>query len=335
MSLTAYLRRVRESAQQRRLILALPWRKKLALAVAATDRLLARERCFGLPVYYQIEVTRRCNLSCDHCPRHAHSSPNADMPPDMYRRIIDDNPALCWVHLQGLGEPTLHPDIDMMIRYAKRRGIITSLTTNGTQLDLPMVRRLAGAELDRLCISIDAVGEQAKHVRRGTRWGTLDHHLRCLRARIDQVQSELQIVVWVTVHAATAKSCVDVVQYAKEIGASSVHVQHVFPLEDYDVRQVNEWIADVCRIEKLPCDISTPTPVGARWSKCSWPWLSAYVSCDGAVRVCCNAFDDCHNLGNLAQQSIRSIWNTTAYHAFRCAFNRQNVPVLCKGCANL
>jgi MoaA/NifB/PqqE/SkfB family radical SAM enzyme len=55
------------------------------------------------------------------------------------------------------GEPLLHPDLDVLIGRIRRRGMIATLITNGYLLTRERIRRLNGAGLDHLQISIDNV----------------------------------------------------------------------------------------------------------------------------------------------------------------------------------
>jgi MoaA/NifB/PqqE/SkfB family radical SAM enzyme len=55
------------------------------------------------------------------------------------------------------GEPLLHPELDQVIRYIRRRGIIAGLITNGYLLTQERIERLNRAGLEYLQISIDNV----------------------------------------------------------------------------------------------------------------------------------------------------------------------------------
>jgi MoaA/NifB/PqqE/SkfB family radical SAM enzyme len=55
------------------------------------------------------------------------------------------------------GEPTLHPDLDDLIRGIRSRGMIAGLITNGYLLTQERIERLNRAGLDHLQISIDNV----------------------------------------------------------------------------------------------------------------------------------------------------------------------------------
>jgi len=53
------------------------------------------------------------------------------------------------------GEPTLHPDLDVIIRRIRGRGAIATLITNGLLLTPDRIRALNRSGLDYLQISID------------------------------------------------------------------------------------------------------------------------------------------------------------------------------------
>lgn len=55
------------------------------------------------------------------------------------------------------GEPTLHPELDLLIRRARAQGAIATIITNGYLLTPERIKRLNAAGLDYLQISIDNV----------------------------------------------------------------------------------------------------------------------------------------------------------------------------------
>jgi MoaA/NifB/PqqE/SkfB family radical SAM enzyme len=108
------------------------------------------------PVLAQIIPIRRCNLSCTYCNEYdRHSDP---VPTDEMLRRIDKLGELgtSIITFSG-GEPTLHPDLDLLIRRVRETGAIATLITNGYYLVPERIKRLNAAGLDYLQISIDNV----------------------------------------------------------------------------------------------------------------------------------------------------------------------------------
>ena len=87
------------------------------------------------PVCLYLEVTNRCNLLCETCPRTFETlEPPADMSWPLFIRIVDQYPNIARVVLHGVGEPMLVKDLPRMIRYLKDRGTYVLFNTNGTLL---------------------------------------------------------------------------------------------------------------------------------------------------------------------------------------------------------
>ena len=83
-----------------------------------------------------LEVTNRCNLLCETCPRTFEDlEPPADMSWDLFTRIVDQVPNVARVVLHGVGEPMLVKNLPKMIRYLKDRGTYVLFNTNGTLLN--------------------------------------------------------------------------------------------------------------------------------------------------------------------------------------------------------
>ncbi len=108
------------------------------------------------PILAQIIPIRRCNLACTYCNEFdKHSSP---VPTDEMLRRIDKLAELRTgiITFSG-GEPTLHPDLDLLVQRARQGGAIVTAITNGYLLSPARIERLNAAGLDYLQISIDNV----------------------------------------------------------------------------------------------------------------------------------------------------------------------------------
>jgi len=106
------------------------------------------------PLLAQVVVTRRCNLSCGYCNEYDRHSP--PVPLAALTARIDRLAALrtAAVTFTG-GEPLLHPELDQVIRVARRHGMLVTLITNGFRLSRPWIERLNAAGLQGMQISID------------------------------------------------------------------------------------------------------------------------------------------------------------------------------------
>src|ERR1700730_17538462 len=108
------------------------------------------------PILVHIVPMRRCNLACAYC--NEYDAVSQPVPLPLMQRRLDKLADLgtSMITVSG-GEPLMHPDLDAMIAQMRRRGMISSLITNGYYLSPERIRRLNAAGLDYLQISIDNV----------------------------------------------------------------------------------------------------------------------------------------------------------------------------------
>jgi MoaA/NifB/PqqE/SkfB family radical SAM enzyme len=108
------------------------------------------------PILAQIVPIRRCNLSCTYCNEFDKTS--APVPTaEMLRRIDKLSELGTSIITFSGGEPTLHPQLDQLIRRVRENGAICTLITNGYLLTPDRIRQLNAAGLDYMQISIDNV----------------------------------------------------------------------------------------------------------------------------------------------------------------------------------
>src|ERR671929_166304 len=69
-----------------------------------------------------VEVTTRCNLRCEMCPREApgRTIVDGDMTRETFARLAPAFPRLDALVLNGIGEPLLHPHLDRFVEEARR-----------------------------------------------------------------------------------------------------------------------------------------------------------------------------------------------------------------------
>lgn len=108
------------------------------------------------PILAHIVPMRRCNLSCAYC--NEYDQVSKPVPLGVMQRRIDRLADLgtSIITVSG-GEPTLHPDLDEIIRHIRSRGMIAGMITNGYFLTPQRIRGLNRAGLQHLQISIDNV----------------------------------------------------------------------------------------------------------------------------------------------------------------------------------
>src|SRR3981189_670055 len=108
------------------------------------------------PILVHIIPNRRCNLACTYCNEFDDFSKPVPLDEVKHRLYYLADMGTSIITISG-GEPLLHPEIDEVIRYIRRRGIIAGMITNGFFLNQERIERLNRAGLEHLQISIDNV----------------------------------------------------------------------------------------------------------------------------------------------------------------------------------
>ena len=134
------------------------------------------------PFYVDIELTNHCNFDCVMCQRSIMERDMGWMSVETHARIIDEVS-----HYAGLGvgvryvrhgEPTLHPNLGEMLRYASEKKVLTYVSTNAFLLDR-MADNLLSSGLNFLRISMQGVNRTTYSQMRDP--NNHNHYLRIVR----------------------------------------------------------------------------------------------------------------------------------------------------------
>lgn len=126
---------------------------------AATDHKameFAHEVCNVRSVFADIELTRKCNLSCVYCYANSSVKSPDDIPLNRWKDILLTMKCngLRAIKISG-GEPTLHHSFSEIISWCSSE-FITSINTNGTTIDCSAADFLSTLDLQEIQISIDS-----------------------------------------------------------------------------------------------------------------------------------------------------------------------------------
>jgi radical SAM protein with 4Fe4S-binding SPASM domain len=323
-----------------------------------------------LPRFVQIEPVGQCNLRCRMCPIQfrpdGQSGPSAFMPFDTFRRLLDQFPDLAELHLQGLGEPLLHPRFYDMVSLAAGRGVLVSTNTNMTVMTEEQAARCVDSGLAEIHVSIDAASAAAyEAIRLRARYDKVLRNLRRLTAARERRGSATPHISLVAVlMRQTLAGLPALVRLAAAEGAGSLSVQQLchdfdestlppryLPMREFIEAErltqadlpAAEAVFAAARAEAARCAIVLKLPrLQARAhppgtsgrQRCDWPWRGPYLSYDGQAMPCCMVgTPDRIQFGNMATDSAQAVWNNAGYQAFRTQLESERPPEVCKGCA--
>jgi MoaA/NifB/PqqE/SkfB family radical SAM enzyme len=173
-------------------------------------------------IAFQIEPTSKCQLKCVMCPRTAFSDEwvSGDMPLSVYKKISRYFHLVDNVHLQGWGEPLLHPELFDMIQIAKAENCKASLTTNGVLLTQNMSEEFIKKGLDTVAVSISgATRETHESIRCGSHFEQFIDNIKTLsdlKAKMGSKTPKLVLSFLMT--KTNIKELPEAVSLAKDLG---------------------------------------------------------------------------------------------------------------------
>lgn len=301
-----------------------------------------KDYCHNLPLTAQIEPTLRCNLKCTMCVREHFSQ--GDMKLDDFKRTIDQLDCLVKIHLQGLGEPFLHPHIFEMIDYANSKNIMVSVITNGTLFSDRIVERVAKSDIFEIGVSIDSVEKKSyEAIRVGADFDRVLSGVKKLSKALRGKNTSLFLAV--TIMRSNMHMIPDFVRLAHSVGVKRVVFQRVQTKDDFvsyyksDFRKSKEFVAH----DEVKAVFNRAKPVAESLGvkilfeeevvRCQWPWRGVYITWNGDITPCCMIVDPkSMPLGNVFRTPLKLLWNSPAYRALRRSLLRRKPLPACAGC---
>lgn len=106
---------------------------------------------------FAIELTNWCNAKCGFCPypTPAHTRTKGYMTERTLELIIKHADPPKEINLSGLGEPTLHAQLESFVKLLSTNGFKVQMNTNGQQLTQAMYDHLLAAGLSRIVLTSD------------------------------------------------------------------------------------------------------------------------------------------------------------------------------------
>lgn len=324
-----------------------------------------------LPTYVQIEPVGQCNLRCQMCPIQFRKdgppySPPAFMEFETFTRIVDQFVTLETLHLQGLGEPMMHPRFFDMVAYAANKGIRVTTNSNLTLLNQKRAQQCVTSGLDCLHVSIDgATAETYDRIRVGSRFEQVVHNLELVveaRRQLRRDRPHLHLVM--VVMRQNLHELPDLVRLAHKWSIEQIFVQHLChdfgesslpehyqPMREFvqaqtlleqdqehiehyfsEARNVAQELGVNLRLPRTKPRIHPPGTPGSQ--RCDWPWKGAYISYQGYAMPCCMvSTPDRINFGSIVEQGVEETWNGEAYQIFRDRLASDEPPDVCRSCS--
>lgn len=285
-------------------------------------------RGVGRPVVFQVELTNRCPMTCQMCPRtHSMQRPLGIMTRETYLRVLEEaRHSTSHVFLHHFGDSLTHPELGEFIGEASRRGIKSYLSGNPILLTTDRIRAIVDQGLTEIVLSLDGLTPQTLEAIRGPAARNLalaERRIRELVAyRAAGGATNPRIIIQMVASRTNEHEVDDWLRrWCDEPGIDRVKVKSFV-----------SWSGDEEGINALRIG----TKPGPSNVVCEKPWTSITVLWDGRVVPCCFDHDARVTLGDVATSSLHDIWRGPALRDLRRRHRAGELDdiALCRSCVD-
>ena len=302
---------------------------------------------YSRPEKVFIIPTLRCNLRCKHCYRVSYAG--GELTTEKWKGIIIKLKQWLGYFLLVFteGEPLMREDLFEIINFARKQGIFTILSTNGTLIDNYAADRLVESGLDIICISLDGFKETHEFLRGDGVYNKVINAIGYLKNRI-------KLHITTTIMNYNLDEILDLVKFAtiNRIGISFQGLLWRFNSQIVyaDPQNNEQWPKDIAKVERIISEIilrkkksknirnsvrhlrfiksSFRHPYYNHNYHCQVDKKNFVVSSNGDVRLCGN-FEP---IGNLISESPKTIWNSKKAAFIRGQIKRCNLRCAILNC---
>lgn len=316
--------------------------------------------------WMQIEVTTRCNASCNYCPRttYRNSWDNRDLSFENFKALLPVIADTKMVHLQGWGEPFLHPHLFEMIVLAKKTGCKVGTTTNGMLLNRRRIEQLVKSGIDHVAFSLTGIGEKNDMARHKTQFTRILQAISDLAAQKKALRVETPTISVAYLLLRSHLPDIDkIIPALAETGVQQVVIstldfashknlwnERLTPANQAQYQEMKSLFDKLEREAETKGlgffhNLVLPSTEGGTCTE--KPRQALFVSSDGSVSPCVFTHipvtgSYCVNEGEevayrkltfgcIADESLPAIWKSQGYREFRKSFESLPHP-LCQRC---
>ncbi len=295
-----------------------------------------------LPHWVVIEPINICNLKCLTCPTGAGKlkRPPRKMELEEFKKIIDEIAGYTKkVALFNYGEPFLNPHIIEMIKYAVKRGIFIKLSTNGEFFSSPdFCRQVIESGVQYLIISLDGADQETiSQFRPNSNFENIVKGCKNIvkaKKQFGKPNQKIELQFIVMKHNEHQKEAMR--KFAKGLGVDIFKEKSVgLDVNDPEFQYLAQRYIPHCSLLKR-----YEREEGGKFKLkgevpnfCSLVYSSALINADGSVVPCCYDYNGKYVMGNVFEQSLRSIWRGKEYQNFRRSILRDRGQMdICNSC---
>jgi len=297
-----------------------------------------------IPQQVDIDLTNICNQDCFYCnsAEHRRAAP-AQKHYTKYIQLLDQLATwrehtpksfgtLHTITYPGGGEPTLLPGYENVIEHTINLGFLTSLTTNGTQLE-PLIENVSASKLQRMAwigIDIDAGTENLyETIRRSIpKRSPFDRVMRNARELV-QLGVHVDFKVLLNEYNNNQQAIEDIFVKSREVGVRMVYFRPAIVNGQAYPFCNAEWemIRDLSDQYEVEVKFNTSKTEERNYNRCHQMFQFPVFCADGYIYTCCdNKGNPAFALGRWDEADFRDLWLNQRHHDIYNSVNAKLCP---------
>ena len=306
----------------------------------------------------QVELSSACTARCAYCPHSVHAGRWKA------RNMEAATFAALWpllrhserVHLQGWGEPLLHPRFFDFAALARKAGCAASSTSCGLHMNADIASRIVDSGMDVLAFSLAGTDAASNAIRQGAPFATVCEHIGLMAgARAKAGAAHLRLHCAYILLADRMETVLALPDLASELGLQAAVVSTLdyiaapgqetlafAPHEADKIARARDLLTKAAaRAAKLGLDFHYALPCPEPWGTCrEHVERSLYVDAEGALSPCIYVNvpvkdTEIHRriFGNANETDAFVCWQGERFAAFRKALESGRPEAPCIHCA--
>jgi len=261
-----------------------------------------------------LETSSRCNFTCKHCPISYNQTP-ADFDINLLYKLKNTIENCEEISLFGWGEPLINPDFLKLVSLIREisKKVRIYFTTNGSLLNKKACDHFINNRVDYISISLDSLKNPK------LREIPLDIIINNVKYLVQNGNDHPHIRFNVTLNALNIYELPKIIEFSHSLGLKEINCVFMTAFFKSQINQtlknrislINEEFKKSRKVSeklgiklRLP-DLSTPK------TSCEIAVNELFITSHGTIKPCL-----CYpkNLGNLSNQNIEDILNSTEYN---------------------
>lgn len=306
-----------------------------------------------IPKVIHVAVSRTCNINCIMCPinREVLRNKQKFIEFETFQRLFKEDNQFEFLNFVGTGEVFVYKDFPRILDYCFERNFSAlGCTTNLQLISRELAELMVKNRFQQITASIDGCTKETfEHIRKGASFDKFIEtveYINSSKVRFNSLGNPNITFAMVAMNS-NIHELPGLVRLARKLNVFQVYVARLHVSKEellheslffYQEKYNYYYDESIAVARELGINIVMPDKFGSKVKKlrmvrdCRLAFENMYIDVDGIVYPCvCRVYPDVF-VGNIKEQSVAEIWNSSKFQEFRAAFFTDNPPRQCKEC---